>query len=287
MRSAWPLKFCVLLAVCLAALAGCALLEGTESLLSRTAAKPNSDKNVLPPIPTSRDAMKIDVVFVERPVGDRLLGKVLWQEVDQVGAVPAETRQLLSEVGLRVGNAGTSPPQALEKLLELTTEQSDSANADDAKKLKVRQMLIPSGGEALIHANYMAHCVVKVPGREGLVEKEFDDATGVFRLRATRMQDGWAQLEFQPEIHFGPSTMKRIAAKGGWMSTFAQDVEPILDRRFSVNLHVGEMAVITVEGDAPDSLGGRFFLRGDSQAVQRVLVVRLTNMTKTDAVFAK
>ena len=38
-------------------------------------------------------SMELDVVYVERPVGDRLLGRELWQHVDEVAAMDAEARR--------------------------------------------------------------------------------------------------------------------------------------------------------------------------------------------------
>lgn len=280
--------FCSLLATSLVAASGCALFEEGNGLLYRSAHKPGSDKNLLPPITTPHDALKIEIVLVERPLGDRLVGPALWQEIDQVGALPVETRELLREVGIRVGNAGSSPSPTLEKLLEIKTSQYEKSTDGD-KNLVGRSRVLMPGGEDMITTNHFDKCTVDVPGRSGTTEKEFENVNGVLRVRVHKVQDGWARLEFQPEIHSGQSVMRAIATKTGFGSTFSQEVEPFPDRRFSVNLHVGEMAVITSDGDNPRSLGSRCFLAGndDDRVMQRVLIVRLANMAKTDAVYSK
>jgi hypothetical protein len=122
-----------------------------------------------------------------------------------------------------------------------------------------------------------------------MTTKDYTDATGVFRLQAHRVQDGWVRLEFQPEIHHGASTMRRVASKSGFATTFSRDIDPFSNCRFAVDLLVNEMAVITAEGNDAHSLGNCCFVGDDESGnrVQRVLVVRLTNMAKKDAVYAK
>ena len=289
MRSACRGKICLLLATTLAVVAGCALFRPTGEILSRSAEKPQSDRKLLAPIQASRDAMQIEIVFAERPLGDRLLGTALWQEIDQVGAVSADTRKTLAEYGLRVGSAGSSLPPALERLLELTAKSAEGAENDESRRMSTRRIYLLSGAEDLIPTSRFSSRTVTVPTPEGMTAKEYKDATGVLRLTAHRVQDGWARLEFQPEIHHGPSTMRRFASKDGWASTFSQSIDPFYNCRFSVNLHVGEMTVITADGTDLQSLGSCCFITGDddSHKVQRVLVVRLMNMAKTDAVYGK
>jgi hypothetical protein len=273
-------------AASIAAASGCALFEEGQGLLTRTARF--GDRNLLPPISAPRDAMKIDIVLVERPLGDRLVGPALWQEIDQVGVLPSETREQLREVGIRVGNAGSSPSPTLERLLDIKSSPIAAAT-DDAKNLVGRYRVLLPGAEDLITTNHFEKCTLEIPGRKSVIEKEYLNANGVFRVRVHKVQDGWARLDFQPEIHSGQSMMRTIATKTGLGSTFSQEVDPFLDRCFSVNLHVGEMVVITADGDNPRSLGSRCFYAGNDEdrVMQRVLVVRLANMSKTDSVYAK
>lgn len=276
-----------LLAASIAAASGCALFEEGQGVLSRTTAK-FGDRNLLPPISAPRDALKIDIVLVERPLGDRLVGPALWQEIDQVGVLPAETREQLRDVGIRVGNAGSSPSPTLERLLDIKTFPIEAAS-DDKNNLIGRYRVLLPGAEDLITTNHFEKCILEIPGRKGTTEKEYENANGVFRVRVHKVQDGWARLDFQPEIHSGQSIMRPVFTKSGTSSMFSQEVDPFLDCRFSVNLHVGEMVVITADGDNSRSLGSRCFYAGNDEdrVMQRVLVVRLANMSKTDKVYAK
>lgn len=276
------------LATSFVAASGCALFEDGADLIFRTAAKPDSDKNVLPPITSSREALKIEIVLVERPLGDRLLGPDLWQEINQVGVVAPEIREKLTEVGIRVGNAGSSPSPTLERLLEMKSPLAGDAK-EESKTLVGRYRVLMPGAEDLITTNHFDRCVLEVPGRNGTIEKEYENANSVFRVRLHKVQDGWARIDFQPEIHSGQSVWRAVATKSALSSTFSQEVNPFIDRRFSVDLHVGEMVVITAESDNPRSLGSRCFYAGNDEdrVMQRVLIVRLANMAKTDAVYSK
>jgi hypothetical protein len=123
---------------------------------------------------------------------------------------------------------------------------------------------------------------------DGAEPKEFRDARFVFRVKAERDQDGWARIEFLPEIHHGEYRLRRVPGGVGFQLRTSQDVYPLYSQRFSLMLNVGEMAVITTDGENSASVGGHFFLGDGANArVQRVLVVRLSNMTKTDPVYAE
>jgi hypothetical protein len=288
MRFACRRKVWILLATCFVVASGCALFDRTASVLYRSAAKPFSDRNVLPPIQTSREAMQFEIVFAERPAGDRLLGSTLWQEIDQVGCISADDRKSLAEFGLRVGNAGSSLSPALERLLRMTAKQVNDDGGDN-RGLRGRKIYLLSGAEDLIPTGPIRNATISVPTPGGTTTKEYPDATAVFRIKAHRVQDGWVRLEFQPEIHHGASIMRTVPSKDGFATTFSRNIDPFSNCRFSVDLHVGEVAVISADGSDPQSLGNCCFVADDGQGnkTQRVLAVRLTNMAKADAVYGK
>ena len=72
-----------LLSACAAALCGCTLLRPMADMFAFRPAFCRLG-NLLPPLRPARDALQIDVVFIERPLGDPLLGKTLWNDIDQV-----------------------------------------------------------------------------------------------------------------------------------------------------------------------------------------------------------
>ncbi len=266
--------------------AGCALFQQGAAVLYHTTAKARSNENPLPPIQAHRDAMEVVIVFAERPVGDRLLGPALWKEIAQVGSISAEDRLTLEKCGLRAGNAGNSMSPELERLLGINTKPFDVLNAGDSQIMQGRKSFLLSGSEELISINRIKSCTMKVPASDET--REYQDAAGALRMWVHKVQDGWARIEFQPEIHHGAAKMRPVAANGAWGTSFSPEIDPFASCRFSVNLHEGEMAIVTADGSDPQSLGSCCFVSGDEKAkVQRVLVVRLSKMTRTEAVYAE
>ena len=72
-------------------------------------------------------------------------------------------------------------------------------------------------------------------------EKTYDNVKSILRLTALRLQDGWARLEFAPEIHHGVERLRPIVTDGRWQPRETQEIDA-LPQHFSLKLHVGEIA---------------------------------------------
>lgn len=233
----------------------------------------------LPPLPLPRDSVEVDIVLIDRPIGDPLLGKLLWREVDQVGALSSEQRAALREAGMLVGHVGSSPPAAVQSLLNLADEEAERRRreANGIPQTTARRVALPPGGDTEITASEpVLHRAVSLPdGRQ----TELENVHGLLRLRAERSQDGWARLEFLPEIHHGQTKTRPFAAATGWMYRTAQEVIPCFAQSFAANLNVGEMLIVTADRDRPESLGQNLFQFEDSTGVkQRIVIVRVSDL---------
>jgi hypothetical protein len=256
--------------------------------------------------------MQLDVVYVERPVGDPLLGQKLWQHVDQVASIDAAARGLLRHNGLRIGIVGANPPLALQRMLGLKSDFAYEPVAEQDKQLVGRHFFLVSGGETEIQISQpYPHCALNLVSANSTEPLRFDNAVCKFRVRATRLQDGWAQLEFIPQVQYGQEQQRYVAGDGGWRFQSGQQTETFFLHRFEVKLGTGDMAVVTAEDDSPGTLGQLFFrgpaaLRppraadeepadGDEPAppsahdhsIQRVLIVRLAGMDDSEPVFSR
>jgi hypothetical protein len=278
-----------LLGVLCAVPCGCSFSRDGAGLFGQRSQVAGGQSRELPAIPTSRDAIQLEIMLIERPVGDTLLGDSFWNEVDQVGSLEPETRLALSRNGFRIGHTGSEPPRALERMLELKSEFASGPNGSPQKNLVGRRIVLASGGETEVQAGSLfSNCMVDIAGVDGVESKEFHDARFVFRVKAERDQDGWARIEFLPEIHHGAYRLRRVPGGVGFQLRTSQDVYPLYSERFSLMLNVGEMAILTTDGENSSSVGGHFFLGDGANArVQRVLIVRLAGMTKTDPVYSK
>jgi hypothetical protein len=262
-----------------AALGGCSLLPGLDR------DQVSANRPLLPQMQTGKGTIQLELIFVERSPSDPLLGPALWREVDQVGALPANTRSTLERNGFRIGHVSSNPPEALQTLLGMVSEIADE-DADSQNLLKGRRLVIQSGKETEVQTSSpLETCTIKLPEDEE-TERTFDNARCVFRVRTFRLQDGWVRVDFLPEVHHGESVLRRQAAETGWFLKGGQQVLPREAQKFSITLGVGEFAVITAGEGVDDTLGDWFFRTRDGDTKrQRLLVVRLADMSRADPIY--
>lgn len=249
--------------------------------------------NKLPSIPVSQDAMQIEIVSIERPVTDPLLGSALWNEVDEIGAIQLTDQESLNQNGFRVGHVSSVPPRALQTLLGLKSHLGGIKKEDESLLLSGRRLMLRSGVPTdILSSELFEKCKLKLvsdDAEEPVQEKEFEQARCVFRVKAHKVQEGWVRLEFTPEVHYGAQQLRRTATNIGWQFENRQNTSPLYDQKFEVTLNVGEMAIITsTDAVAPNSPGQLFFRgEGPKSDIQKILVVRLANMSKMDVVRTK
>ncbi|QDT25766.1 hypothetical protein Enr10x_10630 [Gimesia panareensis] len=289
------LKFCFLF-VTLAWLAvvvtGCALMrEGAVLGLGKYTETKTANK--LPSIPVSQDAMQVEIVFIERPVTDPLLGSALWNEVDEIGAIELADQESLNQNGLRVGHVSSVPPMALQTLLGLKSHLGGINKEDESLLLSGRRLMLRSGVPTDIQTSSLFEkCSLKLitdDDDEPVSVKDFEQARCVFRVKAHKVQDGWARLEFTPEVHYGAQQLRRTATNIGWQLENRQNTSPLYNQKFEVTLNVGEMAIITATDEVSPHSAGKLFFRGEGPKadIQKILVVRLANMSKMDVTRSK
>ena len=244
-------------------------------------------QSLLPPLRPRATALQIDVVFIERPLGDRLLGKTLWNDIDQVAGFDSTELEGLKQLGILIGNAGANPCPALERMFRESADPLDAAAAPNSMPLKKQTFCLRNTEASTIETNSVLRATIDVPLLTGNKEKTYDNFRSVLRLTASRLQDGWAKLEFSPEIHYGLKRLRPIVVDRSWTPQESQEID-VLPQHFSLKLHVGEMAVVTAVPDKPRSYGHEAFVRNDSTRgpLQRLLVVRLSNMSRIDPVYS-
>lgn len=260
------------------AFAGCTLFDKPLPLFHTAAKK-------LPAINLPPDGIQLDVVFVERPFGDALIGPDLWRQVGETAEVDRETRATLRENGFRVGVIGTNPPVPLQKMLGLKSELAYEPDAEQAKQLVGRQIVIRSGGETEIQVSpFYEECMLEVPQGADTRSRHLYDARCLYRVKAERLQEGWARLDFLPQLHHGTEQLRHAAGEAGWQFQQSQRTETFFPQRFGVKLSVGEMVVVSSENTESTRLGRLFFLGPDEEpTVHRLLVVRLAGMKEPAA----
>ncbi|MGQ0635385.1 MAG: hypothetical protein ACT4QC_12295 [Planctomycetaceae bacterium] len=274
-------------------LTGCALFKKPAPVT--TSAKK------LPPIPLPPNAIQLDIAFIWRPIGDRLLGPPLWQHVDQLASLDAETRAMLRDNGFRAGVTASNPPMALQRMLGQMNDFAYAPEDEQAKQLAGQRCILSSGRQTEIQVSRVyPECELAISPAGKTRPRKLQQAVCKYRLTAERLQEGWVQLEFVPEVHHGDHILRQMAdTEHGWHYRDTQQTEVYYRQRFAVRLGVGEMALLTAEDDSAGKLGELFFRGppglapdGDESVdeagqppadVQRLLVVRLSGMQNNDA----
>ena len=259
----------------LTAAAGCALFDGGGWTSASPAA---GSRSTLKPISeVTAGVLQLEYTLIERPAGDPLLGDQLWDELDQIGALRPDVRRKLADSGLRVGVASTRPPAALQKLLGESREIVDHRSQEEARRLNGQRLSLPPGESTEAVVSDLAEIrTLRVEVAGTLEERSFQNSRCLLRVTAATEQEGWATLEFLPEIHHGSSQLRPAADATGWKLKTGQDALRLYGQQFRLTLNEGEMAVVTLQGDAADLPGQHFFhADADGAAVQRLLVVRL------------
>lgn len=248
----------------------------------------------LPSLSAPPDAMRFDVVFVERPVGDALMGPKLWQSVDELGAHEKGKSEILRRNGLRAGVVGSTPPAALQTLLGLKSDFAYEPTAERSKHLTGQQITLRSEGETEIQVSpVVPEGTVEISDSRQMIARSYNQCCGMFRVVAHRLQDGWARMEFIPVIRHGAESLHHVAGSEGWQFANGQKSESFYSQKFEVTLSVGEMAVISADDIAANSLGQLFFIgkshlpstngaTEDKGDVHRMLVIRLSDMPLND-----
>ena len=256
--------------------AGCAMFTADSVV--------RSSDSLLPPVAAPPDAVSLQLVFIERPVNDPLLGSCLWNELDQLAGVPFERRQTILENGFRFGTAASQPPPTLGELLKVGLAGEYDGPAGFVNN---RQVAMRSGAATDVMVSHDPADWSVDFARDGHPEPhEFGGARGFIRVEVSEVQDGWCEVRLTPEVHHGAERVRHEAGDDGWSLSQSQQIDPVPDASFSVHLNLHEMLVVSAGVGSPRRVGNHFFRREeDGRLMQRVLVLRAASM-KQDASLA-
>ncbi len=261
----------------------CLLLASVGCELTKPASLTQTREFKLPPLTTPKDAVQLQILFVDRPVDDALLGDSLWRELDQIADMPPDLRTRLRHHGWRIGHASSHPPRALEEFLKLTADRNETI--DHERGLVGHRLALTAGSDAPIELTDVVP-VLHWSSDKDTAGRDYENAKAVLRMRVEREQDGWARLHFLPEIHHGEALLRPVPGQFEWTRRRLPEVESLYDQQFSLSLNLGESAVVTVGENKPGSVGHSFFRSLDKAGrLQRLLVVRVTDMQRLTPVY--
>jgi hypothetical protein len=216
----------------------------------------------------------LQVAFLSCPLRDAALNTEIWNAADEQVIAP-EVRRALEVNGLRIGLiAGTLPAEA---------EAMLNAPPSDAEPKK-SQIILPDGSNTLMSLVESTPQVSLLLNRDNHASgKDYDDASGWFRVTATQEGPAGVALRFVPEIHHGPLQRAFGAvpntgayAPQGFMVKDGQEEETFRELAASLTLQPGQVAVLGCRPENPRSLGAFLFTQPEPNSdrlLQRVLLI--------------
>ena len=261
---------------------GCAMLglgTGCTSLLQTS----STDTVDLPPVPMPPSTVQLELLFLERPVNDPLLGRPLWSEMDQLAGIPAERRLALSENGFRLGFCGTEAPPTLASLM--SDVEPDAYDTNDGLRAGRRVALRQRAGTAIKTTRMRRSWEIDLFRDGKATPAAFATATGLIRVGLDGISDGFAEIRFTPEVHYGEPIAQATPGAVGWELTTRQSVETLSEASFVLRMSLGEILVLSADDSAPERLGNQFFrFEDEGRLMQRVLVVRIGSIGREQEV---
>jgi hypothetical protein len=247
----------------------------------------NTVNNILKPLPPQFDTINMNIVYVERNKDDPLIGKELWQEIDQIATIVPEQRQKLRELGFSVGVTGSQPSRALQRILNLRSEITDLASTSREHHLVGHETNLPSGSKTEIQTSLQLPQIEfnNIPGNQ-INNKTLTDARCVLSIKAERLQDGWVKLIFLPEIHHGLQSIRPQPGQQNFELKQSQEIIPLYEYQFDVTISIGEMVILGREPACTDKLAEHFFSGENKEGItSRVIIVRLNDIQSIKPIY--
>jgi hypothetical protein len=214
--------------------------------------------------PLGPDGVVLELVLLERPVGDRYLNGPLWDSADE-HAVPVEQKVVLEDNGFRVGRVVGATPRELQKLL---TSERYCVYKPERKILPAGKPLTLPVGRPVPGVRYQ---LGQAP------EVVLDKAQALLALLPTLTADGRTRLHFTPEVRYGDTLPEYQVApdRSDYVLTYRQPRKTYPELSWEVTLAPNEYVLIGAALDRPQSLGYQCFIQEDDESAgQRLLVLR-------------
>jgi hypothetical protein len=206
------------------------------------------------------------VAILDRSFRDRSINEVVWKAADEQVITP-EARRALQVNGLRIGRITGEFPPELEAVLA----------APAPHKVEPATFVLDDGEATLISTNEPVDQVTLLMNRDNRpYGKDYQAASGYFRVIAAHDGAGGVSLRLTPEIHHGavqrsyqaiqsaaPFASQQFKIKDG------QPEEALPDLTASLVLETGQAAVVGGRPEQERSLGAFLFTQANAQGDQR------------------
>lgn len=219
---------------------GCALFSPKKSsLTSLGLKKPAIEATSDPNAPVKR-IVRLQAATIRSRPSEARLRNLVWETLDESGAMKPEDRLRLNQSGLRVGVSGGTLPWALTSLLP----QSSSSNGN--QQGFGTGLVILEGNQSRIELPVKEEQISVPPNQlAGLLNGgELKNAGCAFVVEPQEYADGWVVLKVTPELRYGDVASRFSFLDDGGQYETGQKHHPLYEQQFEIKLHVGESIVI-------------------------------------------
>jgi hypothetical protein len=237
------------------------------------------------------DTVSVDLFIVRLTPHQNALLMQLWQEVDEQSLSPQLRRELLNQ-GFRVGILGNLLSPALAQLLNVTADGRTDVQWGEFQETSVvdvaREPFVTRNRRTLLPGMSAVVRVFDTPLPEhslfweenGMIHGQtYTNVLGLLGISAEANRDGSAQVQIVPELEHGIAEMRVSARAGMVVQETGKPRHSFESLTISQRLLPGQWLIMGTT--APDSagVGKAFFVRRNAGLDQRLLAIRLTQVT--------
>ena len=230
-------------------------------------------------------SVALEIVSVRFSPADSESLAEIWTAADEQH-FPPELRKRLAHSGFRVGILGNQMPESLAKLLETKqraaplgqAQEVDVAELQTPSRVSARHLQTRPGQRSEIVSSGVLERLSVLVCEEGEIRGQtYNQAQGIFVLRATPQSDGRVSLELTPEIQHDRNRQQWVGDQAAWRLEVGRPKRVLDDLRLTATLRPGHMLLLGSQPNRPGSLGHNFFSETggpDGPPQQKLLLVR-------------
>lgn len=246
---------------------GCHLAPGFQPspLTPASPTDPIARADARPP----KQILELEVVSLRYEPQDELLGRQLWDLVDEQALDPA-TRQRLAANGLRGGVITGGLPEVLAARLAAAADDPAFEALGSRRVMRV----LPGRRAEIVASPARPELVMLEHDGESVHGSTYHDASGLVALRAWPGVDGRVRIEAVPELRHGPSRRTWVGEEGAFRLEAGQACHRLEGLAIAAELPARGLLVIGCDGPAPSSVGEAILQdQGGSMTASRQLLV--------------
>lgn len=250
-----------LLLLCLAPLwaSGCAWFGQT--------ARPTLVQRLRPPMSSAdTNIIALDVAIIERPLGDPVINRELWESADTM-VVGLDQRNALSANGYRFGQVVGLTPEALQVLLR-----------SERYCLNPRRRLVASGNRVTqVLGPVYTQAMVTVRENDQRTSLTLDQARFCLDVTPTLTPERKIRLQFTPKVETGEQMLpfQPDVDRSTWTLRVDKPCRTFNGLSWDVTVEPNRFLVLGALTDDRDTLGYHSLTQQDPPKVQRLLVLRV------------